>query len=75
MSVLDAAELSLSQGHPREAREFLEFAERIYPDFLRSHEEEADTVERLQLARKEILVRKEFRSSGYATAPELQVLV
>ncbi|KAJ9610370.1 hypothetical protein H2200_005147 [Cladophialophora chaetospira] len=75
VSVLDAAELSLTQGHPREATEFLEFAEKTYPDFLHSHEEKADTAERLQLARQEILVRKEFRSSGYATAPELQVLV
>ena len=75
VSVLDAAELTLAQGHAREAKELLEFAERTYPDFLRSHEEKADTAERLQLARQEILVRKEFRSSGYATAPELQALV
>ncbi|OAL36134.1 hypothetical protein AYO20_04548 [Fonsecaea nubica] len=75
VSVLDAAELSLNHGHASEAREFLDFAERTYPDFLRSHEEKTDTAERLQLARQEILVRKEFRSSGYATAPELQVLV
>lgn len=75
VSVLDAAELSLTQGHTRDAKEFLEFAERTYPEFLRSYEEEANTAERLQLARQEILLRKEFRHSGYATAPELQLLV
>ncbi|EXJ56879.1 hypothetical protein A1O7_07223 [Cladophialophora yegresii CBS 114405] len=74
-SVLDAAELSLAQGHDHEAREFLQFAERTYPDFLRPHEEETDTAERLQLARQEMLVKKEFRSSGFATAPALQALV
>ncbi|ETI26103.1 hypothetical protein G647_02880 [Cladophialophora carrionii CBS 160.54] len=74
-SILDAAGLSLAQGHDHEAREFLQFAERTYPDFLRPHEEEADTAERLQLARQEMLVRKEFRSSGFATAPALQALV
>jgi hypothetical protein len=74
-SILDAAELSLGQGHDYEAREFLQFAERTYPDFLRPHEEEANTAERLQLARQEMLVKKEFRSSGYAAAPDLQVLV
>ncbi|KIW65386.1 hypothetical protein PV04_07650 [Phialophora macrospora] len=74
-SILDAAELSLGQGHDREAREFLQFAERTYPDFLRPHEEEANTAERLQLARQEMLVKKEFRSSGYAPPPELQALV
>ncbi len=75
VSILDAAELSLVQGRPRDAKEFLEFSERTYPDYLRSHKENDDTAERLQAARKEVLGRKEFRSSGYALASELQLLV
>ena len=75
VSVLDAAEVSLTMDHPRQARDFLDFAEKTYPDFLPSQEKKADIAERLKLARREIVIRKDFRPSGYATAPELQLLV
>lgn len=76
VSILDAAELSMSQADPGQAKDLLDFAERAYPDFLRphQHDEAVETADRLRLARKEILLRKEFRPSGYAVALDLQLL-
>lgn len=62
VSILDAAQLSLDQNRAQEAREFLDFAEKTWPDFLPKHSE-SDTTARLKLARKEI------RPIGYTPTP------
>jgi hypothetical protein len=72
VSILDAAELSLQQNLPNQARDLLQISEKTYPDFLRSHEQTPDPVMRLQLARKDLTARfKDFRSSSYGTGPGL----
>lgn len=60
VAMLDAAQLSLEQNRPSEAREFLDFSETNYPDVVSSNPQ-SNTIERLRLARKESLTRKEAR--------------
>ncbi|EXJ87764.1 hypothetical protein A1O1_04691 [Capronia coronata CBS 617.96] len=60
VAMLDAAQLSLEQNRPTEARDFLDFAELNYPDIV-SSKAQSNTVERLRLARKEASTRKETR--------------
>ncbi|KAL2433544.1 hypothetical protein ABEF95_005371 [Exophiala dermatitidis] len=60
VSMLDAAQLSLEQNRPSRARKFLDFVETSYPEMV-STKTEASTVERLRLARKETLNRRETR--------------
>jgi hypothetical protein len=57
VALLDAAQLSLDQGRPQDARTLVDYAEREFPDFLATHKELA-TERRLELAQESTLVRK-----------------
>ncbi|KPI43119.1 uncharacterized protein AB675_2106 [Cyphellophora attinorum] len=52
--VLDAAELSLSQGRTAEATFFLEFAQQNFPEFISRDDHEVAPVVRLERARAEL---------------------
>jgi len=57
VNLLDAAQISLDQNRPADARFILDCAEREYPDFL-SSQKETNTKKRLELAQAAMLVRR-----------------
>lgn len=71
VAILDAAQLSLDQNRPQEARVLLDCAEQEFPDFLSDHKE-FETEKRLELAQEAMLIRKfEVRRTGQMAIPAL----
>ncbi|KIX03073.1 uncharacterized protein Z518_06623 [Rhinocladiella mackenziei CBS 650.93] len=70
VAILDAAQLSLEQGHPKEAWQFLYFAERNYPNIL-STSADSDIAKRLQSAREKVSNQPENRVTDHIHIPAL----